>query len=63
MGVLRKIGGIILAYVIIGVILYFLLLNDIISINVGNILVDLLYTIFSPVILATNFIYMTLPFI
>ena len=63
MGILRKIGGVILAYVIIGVIMYILLLTDIISINSGNIIIDLLYTIFSPIILVINFIYMTLPFV
>jgi len=63
MGVLRKLGGVVLAYVIIGIIMYILLLNDIISINSGNMIIDFLYTIFSPIILTINFIYLTLPFV
>jgi hypothetical protein len=63
MGVLRKIGGIILAYVLGGVIMYFLLLNGFVSINEGNVIIDILHMIFNPVILAVNFIFWTLPFV
>lgn len=63
MGVLRKIGGVILAYLILGVIMYFLLLNGVITYNDGNAVVDILYTIFYPIIWISNFIYMTLPFV
>lgn len=63
MGVLKKIGLVILLYVILGVIFTILLLNDIISINAGNILIDFLRTIFYPIIIPTNFIIATLPFL
>ena len=63
MGVLRKIGIAIFVYVIIGVLLTILLLNDIISINDGNILVNILFTIFQPIIILTNFLYYTIPFL
>ncbi|MGY5873747.1 MAG: hypothetical protein RTV72_15980 [Candidatus Thorarchaeota archaeon] len=62
MGVLRKIGLAILVYLVIGVVMTFFILNDIISIHDGNILIDILYTIFNPIIIATNFLYVTLPF-
>ncbi|MHA1849918.1 MAG: hypothetical protein ACTSW8_01505, partial [Candidatus Thorarchaeota archaeon] len=62
MGVLKKIGLAILVYVILGVIFTILLLNDIISINDGNVVVDILHTIFYPIIIPTNFLYVTLPF-
>jgi len=63
MGVLRKLGIAIFVYVIIGVLLTILLLNDIISINDGNILVNILFTIFQPIIILTNFLYYTIPFL
>ncbi len=63
MGVLRKLGLGILVYVIIGVVLTILLLNDIISIHDGNILIDILFMIFQPVILLVNFLYYTMPFL
>lgn len=63
MGVLRKIGLAILAYVILGVIFTILLLNYIISRNTGNILVDILFLIFQPIVLITNLLYVTFPFL
>ncbi len=63
MGVLRKLSLAILVYVIIGVILTILLLNDIISIHDGNILIDIIFMIFQPIILIVNFLYVTLPFL
>ena len=63
MGVLKKIGLAILVYVILGVIFTILLLNDIISINDGNVVVDILHTIFYPIIIPTNVLYVTLPFL
>ncbi|MFW9844374.1 MAG: hypothetical protein ACFFEV_07350 [Candidatus Thorarchaeota archaeon] len=62
MGVLRKLGIVILLYVILGIVFTFLLLNDIVSIHDGNILIDVLFTILQPIIIATNFLYVTLPF-
>ncbi len=63
MGILRKLGLAILAYVILGVVFYFLLQNGIISIHEENILVDFAYSVFYPVIIVTNFLYVTLPFV
>ncbi len=63
MGVLRKLGLGILVYVVIGVVLTILLLNDIISIHDGNILIDILFMIFQPIILIVNFLYFTIPFL
>ncbi|TFH04609.1 MAG: hypothetical protein E4H14_14370 [Candidatus Thorarchaeota archaeon] len=63
MGALRKIGLVILAYVILGVIFTVLLLNDIIIRNNGNILVDILFLIFQPIVLITNLLYITFPFL
>jgi hypothetical protein len=63
MGVLKKVGVVIGLYVILGVIFYLLIQNDIVSIHENNFFVDILYTIFSPVIIATNFLYVTLPFV
>ena len=63
MGVLRKLSLAIIVYVIIGVVLTILLLNDIISIHDGNILINILFTIFQPIILVVNFLYYTVPFL
>ena len=63
MGVLRKLGIAIFVYVIIGVLLTILLLNDIISINDGNILINILFMIFQPIIILVNFLYYTIPFL
>ena len=63
MGVLRKLSLAILVYVIIGVALTVLLLNDIISINDGNILINILFMIFQPIIILVNFLYITIPFL
>jgi len=63
MGVLRKLSLAILVYVIIGVALTVLLLNDIISINDGNILINILFMIFQPIIILVNFLYYTIPFL
>ncbi|TFG29925.1 hypothetical protein EU528_08975 [Candidatus Thorarchaeota archaeon] len=63
MGVLRKIGIAIVLYLILGVVFTFLLLNDIVSIHDDNILIDFLYTVLQPVIIVTNFLYVTLPFV
>ncbi|MCK4567812.1 MAG: hypothetical protein KAU48_10950 [Candidatus Thorarchaeota archaeon] len=63
MGVLRKLGLGILVYVIIGVVLTILLLNDIISIHEGNILINILFMIFQPIIILVNFLYYTMPFL
>lgn len=60
MGVLRKLILAILVYVIIGVVLTILLLNDIISIHDGNILISILFMIFQPIILVVNFLYFTM---
>lgn len=62
MGVVRKLGLAILVYIILGVIFTIMLLNDIISINDGNILINTLFWIFQPVILITNILYHTIPF-
>ena len=62
MGVLRKLGVVIVLYVIFGVIITTLLLNDIINIHDGNIFIGILYQIFWPVIFLANFLYVTLPF-
>jgi len=61
MGVLRKLGILILVYVILGIIFTALLLNDIVSIHDGNIFIDILYQIFWPVIFIANFLYVTTP--
>ncbi|MHA1576586.1 MAG: hypothetical protein ACTSU3_04430 [Candidatus Thorarchaeota archaeon] len=63
MGVLRKLGLAVLVYVIIGAIFAILLLNDITSIHDGNILINILFWIFQPVIFITNILYHTLPFL
>ena len=63
MGVLRKLGIVILVYAILGVIFTFLILNDTISIHDDNILIAFLYQIFWPVIFVTNFLYITIPFL
>lgn len=63
MGVLRKLGLIVLVYVITGVIFALILLNGIISIHDGNILINILFWIFQPVIFITNILYHTLPFL
>ncbi|TFH06066.1 MAG: hypothetical protein E4H14_11525 [Candidatus Thorarchaeota archaeon] len=63
MGALRKIGLVILAYVILGVIFTVLLLNGIIIRNDGNILVDIFYWVLLPIILITNLLYATVPFL
>jgi len=61
MGVLRKLGILILVYVILGIIFTALLLNDIVSIHDGNIFIDILYQIFWPVIFIANLLYVTTP--
>ena len=63
MGVLRKLSLAIIVYVIIGVVLTILLLNDIISIHDDNLLIDILFMIFQPIILIVNFLYFTIPFL
>ena len=62
MGVLKKIGLLILAYVIMGVVYTILLLNDII-IRDGNILIETIHIILTPIVLPTNFLYQTMPFL
>ncbi len=61
MGVLRKLGIVILVYVVLGIIFTFLLLNDIVSIHDGNILVNILNLIFQPIIPVANLLYYMLP--
>jgi len=61
MGVLRKLGILILVYVILGIIFTALLLNDIVSIHDGNIFIDILDQIFWPVIFIANLLYVTTP--
>jgi len=63
MGLLRKLGVVILLYVILGVIFTALLLNDIVSIHDGNIFIDILDQIFWPIIFIANFLYVTMPFL
>lgn len=62
MGAVRKIGMIILAYLVLGVIFSILILTDIISIHDGNIVVVVLFWIFRPVVYVTNILYATFPF-
>ena len=61
MGVLRKLGIVILVYAVLGIIFTFLLLNDIISIHDGNILVNILHLIFQPIIPVANLLNYMLP--
>ena len=63
MGIVRKLSLAIIVYVIIGVVLTILLLNEIISIHDDNILIDILFMIFQPIILVVNFLYYTIPFL
>lgn len=63
MGALRKIGSILLVYIVLGIIFSLLILNDIISIHEGNVIIVILFWIFQPVIYVFNILYHTFPFL